>query len=135
MRDKSGRSSAGQGEAIDLDVSYTKLFALIWDAIADILGTAAVAAIVRRAAQNAAVEHPELVDLVVLRENLGYRYTLPTAWSKTTQVGLRGQGTFRVLVAEMGRLLVELTGTVVISRLEQIPELRDRRLVWREEAK
>jgi hypothetical protein len=39
------------------------------------------------------------------------------------------------LVGEIGRLLLELTGTVVINRLEQIPELRARGLVgWAENA-
>lgn len=38
-----------------------------------------------------------------------------------------------VLVAEIGRLLVELTGTVVVCRLEQIPELRACAFVWRKE--
>jgi hypothetical protein len=95
------------------------------------LGTAAAAAIVRRAAQRAAVQSPELAELIVRRDALAYRYTLPPAWSKTTQTAARGPGAFRPLVVEMGRLLVELTGSVVITRLEQVPELRDRGLVWR----
>ena len=107
----------------------------MWDAIAEVLGTAATAAIVRRAAGRAAAESPELVDVVIRRENLEYRYTLPHAWSQrraaTPERGRRSR--FRALVAEIGRLLVELTGTVVISRLEQIPELRARGLVWRAE--
>ena len=72
---------------------------------------------------------------IVLRDNLEYRYTLPPAWAKTTQTAARGQDAFRALVAEMGRLLADLTGSVVINRLEQVPELRARGLVWRTPAR
>ncbi len=104
------------------------LFAIVWDALADVLGTAAVAAIVRRAAGRAAAESPELAELGVSRERLEYRYTLPKSWSADG-----GPVALRVLARELGRLLVELTGTVVVRRLEQIPELRAHGLVWRAE--
>jgi hypothetical protein len=113
-----------------LELSAAALFGIVWDALAEVLGTAAVAAIVRRAAGRAAAESPELVDLVILREDLEYRYTLPHAWSQKAE---RTPVALRVLVAEIGRLLVELTGTVIIHRLEQIPELRAGGLVWRVE--
>jgi hypothetical protein len=120
----------------DAELSTAALFAIVWDAVADVLGTAATAAIVRRSAGRAAMESPELVDLVIRRETLEYRYTLPHAWSHTAGAAKPEQGTplaFRALVAEIGRLLVELTGTVFIDRLEQIPELRTRGLLWRGE--
>jgi hypothetical protein len=113
------------------DLAGAALFAIVWDALAEVLGTAAVAAIVRRAAGRGAAESPELVELVIFREDLEYRYTLPHAWSQKEE---RVPLALRVLVAEIGRLLLELTGTVVIRRLEQIPELRARGLVWRREA-
>jgi len=129
MRGRTAESaSLGVDDDHGVELSAAALFAIVWDALADMLGTAAVAAIVRRAAGRAAAENLELVDLVIFREDLEYRYTLPHAWS------LNSQGApiaLRVLVAEIGRLLVELTGTVVIRRLEQIPELRARGLVWR----
>jgi hypothetical protein len=36
-------------------------------------------------------------------------------------------------VTQIGLLLVDLTGTVVVSRLEQIPALREAGLLWRAE--
>jgi len=128
--------AAGAREAGDGDTDAAALFAIVWDAIAQVLGTAATAAIVRRAAGRGAGDSPELVDVVIRREKLEYCYTLPHAWSRTPRVGAPEERTpiaLRVLIAEIGRLLVELTGTVFIGRLEQIPELRGRGLVWRAE--
>jgi len=133
VRPQNERPSTDASQGPDIDVSDATLFTLVWDTMAEVLGTAAVAAIVRRAVENAAVECPELVDLVVRREKLGYGYALPHAWSKTTQTAALGRGALRVLVAEVGRILVELTGIVVITRLDNVPELRNRGLVWRTE--
>ena len=108
--------------------SAAALFAIIWDALAETLGTAAAAAIVRRSAARARSESSELVELVITREDLEYRYTLPRAWSQAS-----GASGLRALAAELGKLLLELTGNVVIRRLEQIPELRASGLVWRAE--
>src|SRR5688572_13894231 len=102
----------GEGE-----IAGAALFAIVWDALAELLGTAAVAAIVRRAAARAAADHPELLEVVIIRKDLQYQYTLPLAWAQKSG---RGPLALRMLVAEMGRLLVEFTGTVVVRRLEQI---------------
>ena len=120
----------------DSDLDTAALFAIVWGALAEVLGTAATAAIVRRAVGRTATDSPELVDVVIRREKLEYRYTLPHAWSHAARPATPGERApiaFRALVAEIGRLLVELTGTVFIGRLEQIPELRGCGLVWRAE--
>jgi hypothetical protein len=110
------------------ELSAAALFAIVWDALAAVLGTAAVAAIVRRAVGRATAESPELFELAIFREDLEYRYRLPQAWSQRAE---GGPVALRVLVVEIGRLLGELTGTVVIRTLEEIPELRAGGLVWR----
>ncbi len=133
MQAKGGSSDLDEDGGSDIDVSTATLFGFVWNTMAEVLGTAAAAAIVRRAVQRAAVQWPELVELSVSRDNLAYRYKLPPDWAKTTQTAARGQGAFRPLVAEIGRLLAELTGSVVINRLEQVPQLRARGLVWRAE--
>jgi hypothetical protein len=112
------------------------LFALVWEALADVLGTAATAAIIRRAAGRAVTVSPELVDVVIRRDNLEYHYTLPHAWSQPGSAimpGERAPVALRALIAETGRVLMELTGTVFVPRLEQIPELRACGLRWRTE--
>ena len=126
--------SPGVREGGDGDLDAAALFAIVWEAVAEVLGTAATAAIVRRAAGRAATDNPELVDIVIRREKLEYRYTLPHAWSHTAKAATPEEQApiaLRALIAGIGRLLVELTGSVFIGRLEQIPELRARGLVWR----
>jgi hypothetical protein len=128
------RTSAGERVEVDdqgrTEIAGAALFATVWDALVEVLGTAAVAAIVRRAVARTASDNPELVDLIIIRKNLQYQYTLPPAWSQKTA---RGPVALQALAAQIGRILVELTGTVVIRRLEQIPVLRARGLLWRAE--
>ena len=67
----------------------------------------------------------ELAELVIAAR-ISRPMMLPPAWSQESgSIGLRA------LVAEIGKLLLELTGNVVIRRLEQIPELHASGLVWR----
>jgi hypothetical protein len=117
--------------ASGLDHSAAEVFATVWETVADVLGSATTAAIVRRAAGRAAARSPELVGLVIVREELEYSYRVPSTWSQGSERGLLS---LRLLAAEMGRLLVEMTGNVVVQRLEEDPELRALGLVWREEA-
>lgn len=103
-------------------LSDADLFAMLWDALADVLGTSATAALLRRAARGAMVRYPELVALVIVREDLEYRYAVPGAWDHRSG---RASPALRQLVDELRPLLVEMTGTVVVSHLARVPELRE----------
>ncbi len=107
--------------------SPTALFKLLWEALVDLLGSAATAALLRRASRRAMAQAPELGELIIVREDLDYRYKLPHAWgdaaAEETPHGLRQ------LMLELVPLLIELTGPVVLCHLAQIPELRERGLV------
>jgi len=105
------------------ELSAAELFGLLWRGLADILGTAAAAALLRRAAQRALPRWPELAALCILRERLEYRYTVPSNW-KSPVPSL--PGALSALTRELWPLLVDLTGSVVVQRLAQIPELRER---------
>ena len=111
-------------------MSSAALFGLLWDALVDLLGTAAAAMILRRAARRAAKGDSDLAGLAFVRENLEYRYTLPPSWSDSSGEADRA---LRGLVAELLPLLVELTGPVVVSRIAQIPELEMRGIIPRAE--
>ena len=94
------------------------LFTSLWNALADMLGTAAAAALLRRAVQRALPRFPELGELAITRASLEYRYTLPAAWKASAPPRALCE-----LVGELWPLLVDLTGPVVVERLLRIPEL------------
>jgi hypothetical protein len=107
------------------ELSVAALFTILWDALADLLGTAATATLLKRAAYRAVARSPELAGLVIRRDGLIYRYSCPPAWND------KSEGTplaLRELVGELRPLLVEMTGQIVIRHLEQILELRERDL-------
>ena len=94
------------------------------------LGTAAAATLLRRAALRATPRCPELLALSIVRADLEYRYTVPAAWSEAAPDAPQA---LRALTRELWPLLVDLTGSVVVDRLAQIPEFRDRGIVPRRE--
>jgi hypothetical protein len=102
------------------------LFSLVWQALADILGTAAAATLLRRAAQRAASRSPELATLSIARDSLEYHYTVPTTWNAPAAAP---EQALRELVAELCALLIDLTGPIVVNRLAQIPELLERGII------
>jgi len=115
---------SARANAAGAELSVAELFTLLWDALADILGTAATATLLRRAARGATLRCAELDELAIARENLEYRYTVPPGWENGgPPIALRE------LVTELRPLLVELTGPIVLRRLEAIPELRQRGII------
>ena len=111
-----GRSSDPAGR-----FSAAARFTVLWESLADVLGTATAATLLKRAARRAATRSPELARLVIQRDGLVYGYTLPPAWT------LKSEGTpaLRELVTELRPILIELTGQVVIRHLDQFLELRE----------
>jgi len=102
-------------------MSTLSIFDLLWRTLADVLGTAATATLVRRAARRAAVRHPELLDLTTQRDGREYSYTLPARWAERDE---ESAVPLRELTRELCSLLVELTGPVVVRRLATDPTLR-----------
>jgi len=114
-------SGAGVGEA-----SGAELFALLWLALSDMLGTAAAATLLRRSAQRAATTFPELAALEIQRVSLEYQYKVPAAWN---HAATKPPEALFLLISELWTLLTELTGSVVANHLLQVPELRQHGLV------
>ncbi|HEV3189855.1 MAG TPA: hypothetical protein VGY54_05120 [Polyangiaceae bacterium] len=134
--DSAVASGNGEGtrDRASTGLSSAAVFGLLWDALADLLGTAATATLLRRAARRAASRNPELAKVAIARENLEYRYTLPTTWNDWTKPLSSErphdtQAALRDLVAELLPLLEELTGPIVVRHLAQIPELRERGII------
>ena len=123
---EAAREGARVNDGARSDLCAGALFGILWRELADILGTAAVASLVRRAVQRAAPRRPELAALCVTRESLEYRYAVPSTWNEP---GPHPVQALRELVGELWKLLVELTGTVVVNRLANVAELRGSGLI------
>jgi hypothetical protein len=108
------------------ELSAGDLFTILWSALADVVGTAAAATLLRRAAQRALPHWPELVGLAITRERLEYRYSLPLSWRDPSAAPPRA---LCELARELCALLVDLTGPVIVNRLAQIHELRSRGVI------
>ena len=93
------------------------VFAGLWEALADILGTAATATLLRRALVRAA-PLPGLDDVTIARDDLTYSYHLPTAWNDAQSDG--SHAALRAITTQLRTLLAELTGDVVLDRLARV---------------
>lgn len=113
-----GRPSGGDASA---EASGTAVFRTLWDELVDVLGTAASAAILGRAARRALPRSAELGKLAIVRLDQEYGYVVPRSFDRT----LGPRVPLRDLLDELRPLLVELTGRVVLRRLERVPELRE----------
>lgn len=103
------------------DYSAAALFDLLWENIADVLGAAATAALIRRSAKHVAERMPGSEGVKVTREGFTYRYVLPARWSERTDEPVED---LRALVRELMPLLAELTGPVVVRRIEALAEFQ-----------
>jgi hypothetical protein len=112
--------------------SAAELFDLLWMALADMLGTAATATLLRRAIKQAASQISWSEPVVVIRNGLDYEYRLPEIWKQPGNE--KAIGAFRVVAAELRVLLVELTGPVVVRRLGRLAPFREQGIDFSDEA-
>lgn len=101
--------------------SGAAVFGLLWDGLSDVLGSAAAATVVGRAARRATPRSPELGELAISRVERQYRYVVPRSFERAAGMS----GALGDLLGELKPLLVELTGRVALGRLEGVPELRE----------
>ncbi len=112
--------------------SAAELFDLLWESLADVLGTAATATLVRRAIKQATSQTSWSESVVVVRNGLDYEYRLPETWKQPGNE--EALGALRVVAAELRVLLVELTGPVVVRRLGRLAPFRERGIDFSDEA-
>lgn len=103
--------------------SAAELFDLLWESLADVLGTAATATLLRRAIKAAASRIPSPESVTVARKDLDYEYRLPETWKQPGNE--EALSALRIVAAELRVLLVELTGPVVVRRLGRLAPLRE----------
>jgi hypothetical protein len=111
--------------------SAAELFDLLWESLADVLGTAATAILLRRAIKQARSKISRSEEVIVARDGLDYKYRLPETWKQPGNG--EALGALRVLAAELRVLLVELTGPVVLQRLGRLAPFRERGIDFSDE--
>jgi hypothetical protein len=110
---------AGKGDAA-AGLSGAVLFAILWEELADLLGSAATAALLRRAARRAAQRSQELAQLSIARVDEQFGFVVPESFAVT-----RGPcPALRELLDELRPLLEEATGPIALQRLAEVPALR-----------
>ena len=102
--------------------SAAELFDLLWETLADVLGTAATATLLRRAIKQAAARTAWPEPVSVTRTGLDYTYRLPEAWKQPGND--EAVDALRIVAADLRGVLVELTGPVVVVRLGRLAALR-----------
>ena len=110
-----------------------ELFDLLWETLADVLGTAATATLLRRAIKQAASQTSWSEPVIVSRNGLDYQYRLPEAWKEPDNEA--ACDAMRAVVAELRGLLVELTGPVVVRRLGRLAPFREWGIDFSDEAR
>jgi hypothetical protein len=111
------------------DCSAARLFDQLWLTMIDILGGPATATLLRRSIKRAAVHHTDLNGFVIKREGFEYVYEVPPQWGEARPAAV---ASLREVAHELTPLLVELTGHVVVRRLEADAELKRCRILFLE---
>jgi hypothetical protein len=104
-----------------------RLFELLWRTLSEMLGSATTATLLRRSVSARASRSPGLAGVRIQRQGLQYGYTLPASW---THPGEEGSQALRDLIAELRPVLMELTGALVLKRLDAVPEFRDSGIIF-----
>ena len=105
------------------DRTAAQVFSEVWTELVAMLGSAATATLVRRAAKRACKRADGLAALQVSREGWEYRYALPADWEKLPP---RKVPAFAALLQhELVPLLREFTGEIVVRRLQDIAGLKE----------
>ncbi len=95
------------------------LFTLLWQTLSNLIGTPATATLLRRGLKRAAPRRPRLAQVDISRAEHDYVFTLPPDWAASGADSLED---LRALFVEIHILARQLTGSVIIRRLEAIPE-------------
>ena len=103
------------------------VFGALWESLADLLGTAATATLLRRALRDAAAAGADVEGVTIVRDDLTHRYALPERWS--TPGDAEAGAALGAIAAGLRPLLFELTGSVVLRRLERLEALEGLRVL------
>jgi hypothetical protein len=108
----------GRDRDAELGVGATAAAILeaVWESIAEILGTAATATLIRRAAERGASRTPNLRNIEISRNNLVRYYRVPDSWRDPREPNAAEE--VETLLSELRPILIKLTGQVVVRRID-----------------
>lgn len=112
--------------------SAAELLDLLWESLADVLGTATTATLLRRAIKRAASQLASSETVVVTRNGQDYQYRVPETWRHAGSE--EALSALRAVTAELRILLIELTGPVVVRRLARLAPFRKLGIDFSDEA-
>jgi hypothetical protein len=112
--------------------SAAELFELLWESLADVLGTAAAATLLRRAIKRAAAHGSPAEPVAIIRKGPDYEYHFPETWREPGNED--AVGALRGMATELRLLLIELTGPVVVRRLARLASFRKLGIDFSDEA-
>ncbi len=90
----------------------------VWESMAEVLGTAATATLLRRAAIRAADRMPALARLEISRDNLVRYYKVPDTWRTAGEPHAFRE--LEALLEDLRPLLIRLTGQILVRRVDAI---------------
>jgi hypothetical protein len=96
------------------------LFAQLWQTLVETVGPVATATLLERSIKRAAAAQVDVEGVVIRREQFVYSYSVPASWHDAAAPSIEQ---LRRIVAELLVVLKELTGTVIIRRLGEVPDL------------
>lgn len=100
-----------------VSLTPARLFELLWTGLLNVLGSAATATLLRRSAKALEKRTPNAQAVRITRVGLEYAYELPPDWQHPSSEALAA---LRDLVGELRPILFELTGDVILQRLDRI---------------
>ena len=98
--------------------SPSTILTAVWESMAEVLGTAATATLLRRAAIRAVERMPQLAKLEISRDNLIRYYKVPDTWRTAAEPN--GFQELDALLEDMRPLLIRLTGQIVVRRIDAV---------------
>ena len=104
----------------DTSGTPSEIFKVLWGALVEILGSPATATLLRRSAKMRLRDFPELGELGITRKGFEYVYAVPADWNHANE---QSNAALQALIQDLCSLLLELTGPVVLHRLEALPQL------------
>lgn len=93
----------------------------LWTAVAEVIGSAATAVLIRRAIKRAARQYPSLDDLTVELQEFLYQLRIPEHWDAPPDA--ETAEAIRALIAAFTEIARQLSGEILIRHISRLAVL------------